>query len=426
MNVCVLIIILFFVLFVAYILFDRDLMAPPCIFCIAFIISGINLFMNIKYWAVDFKFITIAVVSIGVCSFIFGSYIGKRISLTSAHSNIVENRYLNYNGFLANIWILFELVVMFFVMRYLVSRTGAGNLFDAITIFRNASFTDEVISFPFLLNQCYFVCRMSGYVWAYIGVNNYFCKGHIDWKIVICYLLSMTMPFFSGERGSIIELLLGTAALVVVFNSYKVGERKRIKFKYVVLVIIAGALAVYAFTWVGTLIGREVLSAGETISMYLGAPLLNLNTWLQLDYTTENFWDHRTLAGVIDLIRGFFDDSLRSGNSGFIYRKANGHMVGNVYTTFGTFYYDLKIWGVIIFSALMGAISERIYVVCKKRKKDSHISYIAFCYFYPLIFLSFFSNRFFVVFDELLIKSIIVWFVLILLFIKVKIKIRGY
>lgn len=407
---------LFALLFISYCWFKKDIFAPSCLFCIAFIVSTLNLVMNRSYWDVQYKGMTAVVIIAGVFSFILGSILSRKIK---KYGDIrqYDIEYIEINKVLIYLWTCLECFVFILVARYLISVTGA-NFFNAITLFRQASFTDAPIRFPGLLNQLYFICRRSAYIWAYIIVNNYSVNKKLEIPLLICFSISAIFPILAGERGSIIELLLGVFLMLVLFYRYKLGKRRSFKFIHIVVVILIGSFAAYIFTYIGTFIGREVLTMKETISIYLGAPILNLNTWLQKGYRSARFWDNRTLSGVIDFIRVLGMNSAMGGESGFVYRFANGHMVGNVYTTFATFFYDYGLIGVIGLSFFMGGIIERLYINCCCGYGKSPMKYILLLFFYPLIFFCFFSNRFFVTFDIILLKSIVVWFLLSEIFIK--------
>lgn len=416
MSIYILLVMLFVLLFASYIIFNNDVFSPPCLFCIAFILSVSNLILNLRYWDVNFKLNTTIVILLGVSSFVFGAKIFSKFR-TAKQRTATPISNIEAKRLPLLIWFFFECIILLMVINYLINYTGA-NLFTAITLFRQASFTDNPIRYPFWLSQCYFVCRRSAYIWAYIIVNNYFLNKKIDVIILMCFLISAIYPFFAGERGSIVELLLGIFLLIVLHYQYMLGKRKKLKFRSIIMIVLAGSLAAYVFTLVGTFIGREVLSMGETISIYLGAPVLNLNTWLQRSYASLRLWDNRTLSGVIDFIRMFGAHSIKGGETGFIYRLANGHVVGNVYTTFATFYFDHGMIGVVLFSFLMGGITQSLYMRCACGFGKSPFRFILLMYLYPLVFFSFFSNRFFVVFDEIFIRSLIVWWILIEIFIR--------
>lgn len=205
MSIYILLALLFILLFVSYIFFDKDIFSPSCLFCIAFILSVSNLIMNLEYWAVNFKLKTAIVIIVGVGSFILGAGLLSELK-TVKHGTNTSIRYIETKKRTLVLWLLFECVVLALVIRYLINYTGA-NIFNAITIFRQASFTDAPIKYPSWLSLCYFVCRRSAYVWAYIIVNNYFLDEKVDLTILFCFLVSADYPFFVGERGSIVELL---------------------------------------------------------------------------------------------------------------------------------------------------------------------------------------------------------------------------
>ena len=52
MNLYLLIIILMIELFVSFLLFRQDIISPAFIFSATFLVSAINLLMNVKYWNV--------------------------------------------------------------------------------------------------------------------------------------------------------------------------------------------------------------------------------------------------------------------------------------------------------------------------------------------------------------------------------------
>lgn len=422
MNLYLLIIILMIELFVSFLLFRQDIISPAFIFSATFLVSAINLLLNVKYWNAQLHMITVVVVSLGVLFFIFGACISDRICRKIKTKRHIEIKYISISTSIKVACVAYVCFVMIGVATYLVTETGGGSLSIAISIFRNLSFTKDSMAFPTLLSTLYFIGRMAGYFWAYVLVNNYFVTKKIDKLILINLILSALLPLFSGERGSIIEIIIGIAILFLLYYQYT--EKKRIKFRYVFSAIIVISILAFVFVWVGTFIGREVFSVGETFSIYLGAPLLNLDHWLQKDIISNNFWDKRTLAGLIDIIRPYFNNSQATLSTEFNYRFANGHAVGNVYTIFSSFYFDYGISGVIVFSMIMGMLIQCLFSLCSLKKGNGKIKFIFLAYSYPLGVLSFFGNRFFVTFNYLLIRTVLVWAVMLTTIVNRKIKVK--
>lgn len=190
------------------------------------------------------------------------------------------------------------------------------------------------------------------------------------------------------------------------------GKNIKITRKVYIVTVILGGILIAVFPTLGTLFGRTtvVTNSFEYISIYLGAPLLNLDYALKHGGVSNNLplaYTFRMFYDFLYRYTGNSDYYIESPNE-FIY--ANRHTTGNVYTTFSDFYYDGQVFAVIGMTFVMAYITQSMYTKIKKDNvKNSIFYYVLYSYIYGLIFRSFFANSFYAAIQPSIIEIIIIW-----------------
>ena len=98
----------------------------------------------------------------------------------------------------------------------------------------------------------------SGYIWIYILINNYLILKKIDLFLAINIILVLMSYFITGARGKMIYLIL-SAILIFFFSLWcsKNGEIRKLRFKYLVRIIIVLLIIAFVFRATANIMGKN-------------------------------------------------------------------------------------------------------------------------------------------------------------------------
>lgn len=269
------------------------------------------------------------------------------------------------------------------------------------------------------------IMALSYYI-IYVAVNN-FVVGHkvgIE-KILVLFNL-IVFYLSSGSRGNLFRLLTFIAFIYIYLKFKENPKVMNLSVKSISKIVVFSILSVVGLLSSSYLVGRDIDYADvgilSYIFVYTAAPLLNLNNYIRDLYGTSGeteFFGEQTLAGIYSYLEQLTGDSKYKVISiteflPFTFSD-NGHPLGNVYTTFYMFIYDLGLNGVAIFSAIMMTyyiITYKMLTNTRKKIRFS-VSLIIFAYLINDLIMLPFSNRFFesvagIAFARFLISIIII------------------
>lgn len=403
----------------------RDYMAPAFIFSTTFLLAILNYASNLNRWGGRMSVDTMMVILVGVTTYILVSVLVQSVDYRKNIIHELDNNLsiITYRKNVIVLFMIFEVIISFLFAKQIIlvtARYGTdGSLSSAVSMYQYLSkFTTLSFNIPSYILYSYILVTSSGYIFGYILVNNYLSTKKIDSFLVLPWLVSITSCFLTGSRGEFIRIIL----LMIVFyvvrkNNYINNIKQKIRtFSYLILSFI---LLVVSFEWLAKLMGRDAsLKMYDYISVYLGAPIENLNKYL------------RELATIPVLSNGTFGENTFREQFNWIYKLkgstgkvvelnppmnySNGYNLGNVYTTFKFFFADGKIWGVILFTAIMAIILQVLYDYLKNKRMSSkvEIAFLIYGYLFSGMMLSFFSNRFYESITIVFLERIFCWVVL--------------
>ena len=249
----------------------------------------------------------------------------------------------------------------------------------------------------------------------------------LELVIVVLSAVSGTML---GGRGNIVFLILAIAVFYwILLHKSRSPKDAKVSFKGVVITVATAAVLIISFQNLGNLLGRSsTANPMDYLATYFGAEIKNLDSVLQVGlHKSSHYFGEQTFINLYKWIGSI------TGNSDFLnlnfatqFNSINGYNLGNVYSTFYSFYYDLGYTGVIIFVLIMAIICQGIYEhIIASDDIGKHITLmVLFGYIFNAIVLSFFSNKFYEqLFSGAAFYSILFWQLFCLFFIKVKFRV---
>lgn len=416
MILSVLVACLIFEFLLAIFIFKGDVLAPAIVFSFVFLMSALDLMLMSVYWNVNLQPITLWIIVVGVLSFIAGTVISRicpkvRIKAGSAYILKYEENYQVSKGFLnlmIFVYILFIAISMLYVIK---SRGVSSAFFNIFSSYVIALGGDTELELPFYLSLPTKFLFLAGYAWSYLLANNWIVNRKVEIRYIILFALTLVMSISNGKRGELVALSV-TLVVYTLLVLKKNKSRKLSRRVYFIMLLMLVAVA-FLFQPIATMMGRDsdLFEPLEYFSIYLGAPILNLNTSIMRGgfshptFLSETFHSLYTAIG-----ENFGVDAFVYTTDRIFWASPNGKRVGNVATTFYDFYHDCGFAGVVVLSFLMGFIIHSLYRKFKYNKQSNKmLSTMVFSYMLWMVARSFFANSFYDWFTLSTIITLLIW-----------------
>jgi len=415
------IVVIGFLFIVSYLIFDKDLLAPPTAVALVFLFGAFCTFYNEKRWGLEFSPKSMGLIASGIIATMIGGLIGvylssfPKIKTYRLSHKTTEAQEIYVNALKTFVVILFQTVTLYLIFSHIRRLTGYSSWITAVARYRVltgrlADLNDTSIRMPFLLRNMAEASRMIGVVYAYIIGNNLIAskkKLSLNWIPVILYSLT---TFVQGDRSNMIRLWV--VALVVAYTIHRrsVGwkvskETRKIIRGMAVSIIFMGIL----FASLRQIVGR---SSTEDplyyVTFYAGTPIAVLNQVWESPISRPDVFGQRILF--------YFNQSTTAlfgwpGSYNFYYdffRSPNGTSIGNAPTAFRPAYVEFGFLGFFLFMAAVGAFYMILYCKCREKCGSNPIDFRLLVYsFIAYVFLMYFYSTFFDFLSHKLIKYLI-------------------
>ena len=395
-TVLFVIILFMFLLFIALKL-SHFLFSPQVCYIAGFLVQAVFCAFYAGMWGTVLEIETILIIVGGATWFLIVCQLisrrkGKILKEQVTYSISIEK----WKLFL---FLLIQILTLVLLLQFYRNTFGGGSLGEAIYRFRSIiqGNIDEDIVLPSIVATLRGVSCAIGYMCSYVLTYNIINKNKKNlWIYIANVVLSLVNEGMLGARGGIITFLLGMVMeiAIIAFKEYN----KKVNFSQIFRVLLLGLALLITFPIVGELMGRPGLGLlSYELAVYLGAPLHNFNSYISNIESVKSIGFSTIYTLLVDLESIFHVDF----NSQNYYLKigwnfANGHSMGNVYTTYAPYYNDGGLIGVFIYVTFTAIISQLIYEKALiGRKKDSkaiNMYVVLYAYIVGTIFMSFFSN----------------------------------
>ena len=419
-QVIVLLLIILFLWSFAYILSQKDIMAPSVMMCNMFIISSTFALINIENWDyVNYRWETVFIITTGIfvyiCVDIFlgiilqnGFNIHKvNYKIADLHDNTIQVQ--NWKLVAVLLVAIITIIWYFLEIRRIVGSSGlnTANLFASYRVYTTylANFSDSEIKMTgFFLNQLVRLTYMSGYVAVFVLVKNIFSKQKALQKqdktnkfLLICiFLLSFIPGFMNAERNQFLQLLIATFVYYYITWHQENGWYRSLSWKFIRMGMIGVVVGIPLFYLLLNLLGRSTeLTAFESGSVYLGSSIPLFNQYIVDPVDPPRVFGEETLLGVHQLLENLGVETYVK-NRHLEFRSLNDHTVSNIYTFFRRPFHDFGLVGMYIFVAVVAVFFAWFYFgKIKNRSATRKRNYwaVAYGYFYYWIFYSSIDQR---------------------------------
>lgn len=422
---------------ISMIIFKRDFLAPSVLITLSFFVATLCAFFNSENWNFSNPLLILIIIS-GLISFIFCSYmififdskIKRKTKIRIKPIMINEIEIPNYKLY---IYLIFQIVLYMIALFYIIKSTGSGLslhfLSQIIGSYYEAKRNGMTIYSSQLVNIGQ-ILNMSGiYLLIFIAVNNLLIKKKNSNLLYINIIIGIIGSTLDGTRTAAFMYIIATIIIYIALINKKNGWKRNIKLSFIIKMLIISIFLVYFFLLLASLQGRELSDVPviDVISSYLGAPLKNLELFLNEGRISTGVFGGETFMSTYSWLYSKTGNILYDVPSLYKYRWIAGKGIGNVYTIFMPIYNDFGFYGVIIILGSMGLISQKVYNIIKFKRKNIMVDYTIIIYSYIAfsVIFSFFSNKFF----ESVISRAGIYFIIGLLFFDFcffKVRIKNY
>lgn len=401
---------LLFLTVVLYIVFDRDIFAPPTVVSMGLLFSSLCALYNQKRWALEFSATTTLTIFTGVLSFAFGGILAKvlfdvvrenRFGLCRKVIIPIEPIYIEKTKTI--LVILFQLITAVMLFRELKRITGESSYLRVVSVYRDLTgyaqdLNNTSLILPWLLRQFLEANFAFGILYTYIIGNNIAAESNsfFNWvPVAFCMCITFMMGYRSDMLRLWIALLVITYIQIKRSNGWRKSKKTKRFTKSMAISVVAIAILFVAL--------RATVGRAETdwdpilyLTHYAGSPVAAFDLFLKNPQTPSTIWGKETFYDLNRLIARWFNKpELR-----YIFYKEfrtspSGLIIGNVYTALRPPYYDFGgIKGMAVYMIIFGWFFTIFYSIVRVHKGRgeidfglliySYIAYTFFMYFYNL------------------------------------------
>ncbi len=416
-----------------YIFFDRSICSPSFILCTAFTLASADLITMYEYWDANLHWNTYFVICGGCLLFSVVCYFVKFI-MSNVH--IKSSGYsLNYlprvkgeieiSQFKLFLILAFNSAVIVLVAYKVIKIARhfgmGGSILGSFGAYAELSkFSTKNTSLG-KLALLYNLCKAGGYIWGNMFIMKLFKTKKVDLLLLGCYFTALCSTFITGSRGGAAYMIMSLIPSIYLCRK-KQFVKKPIKKRYFFFLGIVGIGVLLSFKFLGSAIGRDMkheVSAWTYASIYLGAPIKNLDYFLQRPHNLPKVFGCTTFYYQIQSYAIEHDIKTLIYEFDLPFMSFNGHNSGNVFTMFYTFVYDFGYKGVVILTSIMAFVLQVIYEsMIKSINKPFSFSRLLYMYEFPFVVFAFFSNKFYEGLTTSFLKIIFFWIVIYILVIQ--------
>lgn len=429
--ILILVSVIIFIPFFCYL--GKEWYGPYSLFYLPFLACYVIAAYNADKWGFDLEFKTFFILLIGEFAFLIGCVFAQKIKVGRKKTNVNSVFFCVEGDSIKITTSRLALVVaaegcFFLAYLYEVYMWGLRNgctVTEAINrIMLNGKFggSAEPFDLSFILQIFLQMNYIIGYLFAYLLARRILLKDSSNIVLImIGFIISIMTNFLGGSRGPILEILASLLISFGIVYYYKTSRRIFPK-RQLLAVTFFVVIAAIGFFEILPLMGRAQTAKDESdvFTQYIGSQIYNLNYFVEEVDTHSTFFCAETLKSLYGDIESFAGLSLgyRDGMVGnpFVF-TADGHDLGNVYTTYYNFYIDFGICGVFIFTFFIGWFSQTYFKSIKFSKSLVNLKLVIYIYMASSIMFSFFASRFFQNVINLKVFIKIFWIIFVYLYI---------
>lgn len=403
---------------------------PSVVFCAAFLAYEGMCLVAQKKFAIKMEPITIAVIVAACLIFTLLNHVAVHKTKDQV---VIHTGLKSAEIFPLYVWglIFLQILSIVYFIKYItdiavayeaisgVHCGGIGEkiqLYDTMTKFWTEFFSELNIPIPMIYRVTNPICGAMEYLVLYLATKKIYFEKRISISYLIVFVLMVVRILMNGSRSPLLRVI---AFSVFLYLMFLVRDRKLQRFNLKIFIKLVGAAILLCGVMIALLFlmgrGRDEMDYVGYIFTYVGAPLVNLNTFLRNGSvgffhgaTSGELFGAHTFRGLYRYAAKIFHFAVDIPDINYFTFSDNDIEIGNVYTMFYTLLYDFGYFGTLIFTAIMAAYYVFEYQSIKQVNRHIvDLRLFLYAYLFNDLIMSTFSNRFYeTIFDAPFIKFV--------------------
>lgn len=400
-------------LYLTYKTQKNDFLNPATLMIFGYIITTICSLYTAQKWKSDISLFVVFLILMGLFFFIISGILVnqmKPIRLKNAQSNAMIVEQLD-NLTKTSVMKTIVVIAVCFVMTYFiykdVLRVAYVDFKSWGNLLYNYKSNVSEYGMSFLARMGFAFTKGFAFVYLFLFMNRFSVNKKILGKeglVKLIYLgpciIFCVQSLMTGGRISIIMLIFAGLVYAALIKYYRTRTKWHPSIRNIFKYICFAILILLGFYYVQEMIGRMQgeNSIIDYITMYLGGSIDLFSQYIRDPQGHQHYIE--TLAGVISngqKYLGIFTDVAFVTGHEFRY-SATGVLIGNTYTGFRSYYNDMGLFGVFLFSSILGLFFTYFYNSIMSYNILSRFKVIAIVIYASLIYcipFHFFTDYFF-------------------------------
>lgn len=399
----------FLLVLTAVLLFKGEIISPAFLLTTAFFVASLNLFQNRDTWLFNSKD-TVTLIVLGIFFFILGCLminlfhsLFNKTNNNLKTSNVSDNNYRSVSQLSLYIYFCMQLILYSFIAVYVCRSMGMAfnlaSLSSAIGGYYDATQNGTINGLPSILNVGQIINTSGIYYLLFLLVSKYVNKQNVPVVLYFNIFLGISGSLLTGTKTSFFMYIVGFVVMYFFLKNGNSFEIQKISIRSILELIISIVVVLYGFAVLSNVQGRSIesVSIAQTISTYIGAPIKNLEVFMNTSSVDYQVFGAQTFESTFNWLYKITGNNLFQITNIYHYNWVNNIGLGNVYTIFMPLFNDFGYLGSYFVMFLLGCFSQACYNGAKYKSSNGPINFriIFYSYLSFAIIFSFFSNKMF-------------------------------
>lgn len=360
--------------FMAYVLSENDIMAPSVMMTIMFLISTIFAISNITTWNIDYSFTSTMIISSGIFVFIIAELLFRHFFCQKKNS-CVQTQTNDFYSYSVSNWMILSLIIFNIAVSYWyfvsIRRAvgGGSGLANIFVSYRRLGVSNlansESESINIILNQLLKIVKASGFISAYLYINDFFMgrKKFLKSISLILVIISSLLPaIMIASRAEMLKFVSAILIEIYILWNQKKGWRKKVFWKFIKIGLLCLFIGIPGFYYLANLLGRGSTQLGiiDYAAEYIGSSICMFDLYIKDPIASGSFGEE-TLVGVRKVLGALGIQSASSSSNLEFRHLGMGVSRSNVYTFFRRPLHDYGFIGMYIFTIVIAFLFAWIY-----------------------------------------------------------------
>lgn len=431
------------ILFITFILFNKEVFCPPVILITIFFACALFGITRYSDWQLEnYSIKTIGLIILGLSSFVLFSFLAYKSSTGNNNLHYAKMVFerdridlgMNIVVIMLGIGIIADVMFIIYIRNLVASYGMGGGGFTSFVLsyYQLKTWHSDVTGVTGVTKMFSIVANINAVIAVYILLHNNILKKNKKKDIFLIGVVGLWILhcLLDSSRGEIMLLLAEAAYIIYFMWSIYYGWNDAINKKIIKWGIKAFVILIVVFVILTFALGRresirefEVL---KYLSVYMSGGVRNFDLFVKKNVTLNDIFGKETFYSINRFLNNRFGIG-EYYNNALEYTEISGVSNGNIYTALRRFYADFGTGGLIVLPGVLGYFYTRLFRKIKYESQHGIISFrmLLFSFLCSELFFFPIEERFFTSdFSVIGIARIIILYILYRFMIKKDIKIK--